>query len=129
MNQKNFSKYTSLYMSVGICFGLSFGLIFGSLLFPNHPALGMSITIPIGLSLGLVLGAAKDKRLSENAMEVIRIEEINASQDVFVYVKDRDGLEKKYQVSLEVMKAGKFAPGDCVAEDTDGTLVSLEDKI
>ena len=78
--------------------------------------------IPIGKCIGLAIGAAKDKRLSEKMMEVVRIEE------PIIFVKDGSGEEKQYEVSPSKMKEQKFEIGDRVAEETDGSLVSLESK-
>lgn len=126
--KKKIEKYTTLYMSLGMCFGVAGGLIYGNILFPDNMSLGMSMGIPIGMCIGLAIGAAKDKRLAEKMMEIVRIEVIQASPDVIIFVKDNRGVEKKYEVSFQKMKEEKFETGDRVAEETDGSLVSLESK-
>lgn len=124
--KKVIQKYTSLYMSIGMCFGVSGGLIYGTLLFPDNMSLGMCMGIPIGMCIGMAIGAAKDKRLAENMMEISRIEAVPESTDVFLYAIDKNGTEKEYRVTAEKMKEEKFSVGDQVAEETKGSLVSLE---
>lgn len=124
--KKKVQKYMTLYMSLGMCFGVSFGLIYGNILFPDNMALGMSLGIPFGMCLGMAIGAAKDKRLSEHMMEISRIETVDESTDIFVYAIDEDGAEKEYRVSAKKMKEEKFSVGNRVAEEKDGSLVSLE---
>ena len=109
MNNKNndntVQKYMMLYMSLGICFGL-----------------------PIGMCIGMAIGEAKDKRLSENIMIIRKIETVNDSLDIIIYVIDKNEIEKQYIVTDEKMKEEKFVEGDRVAEEIDGSLVSLESK-
>lgn len=124
--KKVIQKYTSLYMSIGMCFGVSGGLIYGTLLFPDNMSLGMCMGIPIGMCIGMAIGAARDKRLAENMMEISRIEAVPDSTDVFLYAIDKNGTEKEYRVTAEKMKEEKFSVGDRVAEETKGSLVSLE---
>ena len=124
--KKVIQKYTSLYMSIGMCFGVSGGLIYGTLLFPDNMSLGMCMGIPIGMCIGMAIGAAKDKRLAENRMEISRIEAVPESTDVFLYAIDKNGTEKEYRVTAKKMKEEKFSVGDRVAEETKGSLVSLE---
>lgn len=124
--KKVIQKYTSLYMSIGMCFGVSGGLIYGTLLFPDNMSLGMCMGIPIGMCIGMAIGAARDKRLAENMMEISRIEAVPDSTDVFLYAIDKNGTEKEYRVTAEKMKEEKFSIGDRVAEETKGSLVSLE---
>ena len=125
-SKKKIQKYMALYMSIGMCFGVSIGLTFGMILFPDNMALGMCFGIPIGMSIGMATGAAKDKRLSENMMEIVRIEDVSESSDVLIYAVDKNGLEKEYRVSEKKMKAEKFSIGNRVAEETECSLVSLE---
>lgn len=124
--KKVIQKYTSLYMSIGMCFGVSGGLIYGTLLFPDNISLGMCMGIPIGMCIGIAIGAARDKRLAENMMEISRIEAVPESTDMFLYAIDKNGTEKEYRVTAEKMKEEKFSVGDRVAEETKGSLVSLE---
>lgn len=129
MNEKKkIQKYMTLYMSVGMCFGVSCGLVYGMILFPDNMALGICFGIPIGMLLGMAFGAAKDKRLSQNLMEVIRIEDVTDSSDKLIYVRDKNGAEKEYRVTEKKMKEEKFSVEDRAAEETDGSLVSLEMK-
>lgn len=125
-NKMKVQKYMSLYMSLGMCFGVSGGLIYGNILFPDNMSLGMSMGMPIGMCIGMLIGAAKDKKLSENMMEVSRIEAIPESSDMLVYAIDKNGMEKEYRVSEKKMKEEKFAVGNRVAEEKEGSLVSLE---
>jgi len=125
-SKKKIQKYMTLYMSIGMSFGISIGLIFGMILFPDSMPLGMCFGIPIGMSIGMAIGAAKDKRLSENMMEIVRKEDVSESSDVLIYAVNKNGLEKEYRVSAKKMKAEKFSVGNRVAEETDGSLVSLE---
>lgn len=74
----------------------------------------------------MAIGAAKDKRLSEKMMKISRIEAIEESSDKLIYAIDKNGSEKEYRVSEKVMKGEKYAVGDRVAEETEGSLVSLE---
>lgn len=126
--KKKVEKYTALYMSLGICFGVSGGLIFGNLIFPDNMSMGMVMGIPVGMCIGLVIGAAKDKRLAEKMMEIIKIEFPETTGNVIIIVKDHSGEEKQYEVTEEKMKEEKFEEGDRVAEETEGNLVSLESK-
>ncbi len=125
--KKNVQKYTALYMSTGMCFGVSFGLLFGMFFYPDNIAMGMCLGLPVGMCFGIAAGAAKDKKLSENMMEVGRIEAVQESSDLLIYVTNKNGEEKEYRVSEKKMKKEKFSIGDRVAEETDGSLVSLEE--
>ena len=119
-------KYQNLYMSLGMCFGLSGGLIFG-ISFDNM-ALGMCLGMSIGMCIGIVIGQAKDKRLSENIMIIRKVETANDLSDIIIYVICKNEIEKQYIVTKKKMKEEKFAEGDRVAEEIDGSLVSLESK-
>lgn len=124
--KKKIQKYTALYIGHGMCFGLSVGLFFGTIVFPNNMPLGMALGTSTGMCIGLALGAAKDKRLAEKMMTIIRMEVIPTSLSVIIFVKDYSGAEKQYEVTEKKMKEEKFKIGDRVAEETDGVLVSLE---
>lgn len=126
--EKKVQKYSSQYMSIGMCFGMSIGLAFGQLWYPDNIAMGMCMGLPIGMCIGMVIGAAKDKRLSEYMQTVSRIEDVPESADKLVCAVDEEGAEKEYRVSKKVMKEQKFAVGNRVAEETDGSLVSLEEE-
>jgi len=126
--KKEIQKYRTLYMSLGMCFGVSLGLVYGMLLFPDNITLGMCFGLPIGMSIGMCIGAAKDKRLAEKMMEVIRIEDAGETRDKLIYVIDKDGNEKEFKVTEKKMKEEKFSVGDRVAEEQEGVLVSLESK-
>jgi hypothetical protein len=130
MDNKNntVKKYMTLYMSLGMCFGVSGGLLFGTIIYPDNIALGTCFGLPIGMCLGMAIGAAKDKRLSEKMMIVKSIEDVSDSSNVIIYVSDKHDVEKQYTVTEKKMKEEKFAKGDRVAEETDGSLVSLESK-
>ena len=119
-------KYQNLYMSLGMCFGSSGGLIFG-ISFDNM-ALGMCLGMSIGMCIGIVIGQAKDKRLSGNIMIIRKIETANNSSDIIIYVICKNEIEKQYIVTEKKMKEEKFAEGDRVAEEINGSLVSLESK-
>ncbi len=128
-NKKNtIEKYMALYMSLGMCFGASGGLIFGNIFFPENMSLGMCFGIPIGMCIGMAIGQAKDKRLSENIMIIRKIETVKDSTDAVIYVSDKNEIEKQYRVTEKKMKEEKFVEGDRVAEEIDGSLVSLESK-
>lgn len=126
-NDKKIQKFTSLYMSLGMCFGMSIGMSLGMILFDNM-TIGMSLGMSLGMCLGLVVGSAKDKRLSENVMQITRIEDGETSSDKIIYAVDKDRNEKSYKVSERIMKNAKFTVGDRVAEETNKMLVSLENK-
>lgn len=119
-------KYQNLYMSLGMCFGSSGGLIFG-VSFDNMD-LGMCLGMSIGMCIGIVIGQAKDKRLSENIMIIRKIETANDLSDIIIHVICKNEIEKQYIVTEKKMKEEKFAEGDRVAEEIDGSLVSLESK-
>ena len=121
-DKKKVQKYMTLYMGLGMCFGVSGGLI----LFPDNMSLGICFGMPIGMCIGMAIGSAKDKRLSKNMMKISRIEAVAESSDIDIYVMDKNGEEKKYSVSEKKMKEQKFTVGDRVAEETAGSLVSLE---
>ena len=121
-------KYKALYMSRGMCFGVSGGLIFGTIFFTDNMSLGMCFGVPIGMCIGMAIGQAKDKRLSENIMIIRKIETTKDSTDVVIYVSDKNEIEKQYRVTDKKMKEEKFIEGDRVAEEIDGSLVSLESK-
>ena len=128
-NEKNTAgKYMTLYMSIGMCFGVSGALIFGNIFYPNNIALGMSFGISIGMCIGMAIGQAKDKRLSENIMIIRKIETVKDSSDMAIYISDKNEIEKQYIVTEKKMKEEKFSEGDRVAEEIDGSLVSLELK-
>ncbi len=128
MKNKKIGKYTALYVSYGMCFGVSLGLFFGSILFHDKMVLGMPIGIPIGMCIGLVIGHVKDKSLAKKMMEVIMIENMETTGKIILFVKDKNGVDKQYEVTEKKMKEEKFEIGDCVAEETEGVLVSLESK-
>lgn len=115
-------KYTTLYMSLGICFGVSIGLVFGRTVYSDNMSLGICFGLPIGMCIGAAIGAAKDKRLSENMMRVCKIETLNDSADVMIYVVDKNNIEKEYKVTEKMMKQEKYSVNDRVAEETDGLL-------
>lgn len=128
-NKKNaIEKYMTLYMSLGMCFGVSASLIFGSIFSPDNMSRFICFGIPIGMLLGMVLGQAKDKRLSKNIMMIRKIETLIDSTDLMIYVSDKNETEKQYKVTMKKMKEEKFAESDRVAEELDGSLVSLESK-
>lgn len=128
-NKRNkIEKYMTLYMSLGMCFGVSGGLILGTIFFPNNMSLGICFGPLIGMCIGMAIGQAKDKRLSENIMIISRIETLKDSSDIVIYVSDKNEIEKQYRVAKKNMKEEKFAEGDRVAEEIDGSLVSLESK-
>jgi len=126
-NDKKIQKFTGLYMSLGMMLGMSTGMLYGMLLFDNM-ALGMCLGMSMGTSLGLAIGSAKDKRLSENMMHITRIQEDIEADSKIIYTVDKDGNEKSFNVSARIAKNAKFAVGDRVAEETNKTLVSLENK-
>ena len=128
IKEKKVQKYMALYMSLGMCFGVSGGLVFGMLLFPDNMALGICFGIPIGMCIGMAMGAAKDKALSANMMKVTRIEDMSESNDKLIYATDKNGEEKEYKITEKQIKEQQFAVGDRVALDTDGNLVSLENR-
>ena len=125
--KKNVSKYLTLYMPLGMCMGIMVGMSIGQLVFQNM-ALGLSIGISVGMGIGAVLGAAKDKRLSERMMEIVRIEDLSDSTDKLVYAVDKIGVEKEYRVAERRIVSEKFTVGDRVAEENAGCLVTLESK-
>lgn len=125
-NKKKIQKYTTLYMSIGMCFGVAGGLIYGQILFPDNMSLGMCMGIPIGMCIGMAIGAAKDKRLAEQMMEISRIEDVPGSSDKLVYAIDKNGTEKEYRVPEKRFNEEKFSVGNRVAEESDGSLISLE---
>lgn len=127
-NKNAIEKYMALYMSLGMCFGVSGGLIFGTIFCPDNISLGMCFGIPIGMCIGMAIGQAKDKRLSENIMIVRKIETAKDSTDVVIYVSDKNEIEKQYRITEKKMNEEKFLEGDRVAEEIDGSLVSLESK-
>lgn len=125
--KKNVSKYLALYMSLGMCIGMPIGMTLGQLLFQNL-MLGLSMGISLGVGIGAVLGAAKDKRLSEHMMKIVRIEDVPDSTDKLVYTVDKSGEEKEYRIAERRIISEKFAVGDRVAEEKEGYLVTLEIK-
>lgn len=121
-------KYTAIYMTIGMCFGASFGLSIGMILYSDNMSLGICLGLPIGMCIGMAIGSVKDKRLSQNMMEISRIETMNELSNVIIYAIDKNGTEKEYSITKKEMKEERFSVGDRVAEETDGTLVSLESK-
>ena len=128
MEKNKVQKYTSLYMSLGMCFGVSLGMLYGEFLSPRNLSLGMCMGISIGMCIGLGIGAAKDKRLSEHMMKITRIEDVPESTDKIIYAVDKNGEEAEYRVPEKRMQEEKFSVGNRVAEETDGSLVSLESE-
>lgn len=121
-------KYMTLYMCLGMCFGVSSGLVFGQIFYSDNMSLGMCFGLPIGMCIGMAIGAAKDKRLSENMMVISRIETMRDCSDIMIYAIDKNGTEKEYRVTEKKMNSEKFLLNERVAEETDGSLVSLESK-
>lgn len=80
------------------------------------------------ISIGIAIGQAKDKRLSQKIMIIRKMETAKDSKDVVIYVSDKNETEKQYRVTKKKMKEEKFMEGDRVAEEVDGSLVSLESK-
>lgn len=126
-NEKKIQKFATLYMSCGMMLGISTGMLYGILLFDNM-AIGMCLGMSMGTCFGLAIGSAKDKRLSENMMHITRIQEDIEADSKIIYAVDKDGNEKSYKVSARIVQNAKFAIGDRVAEETNKTLVSLENK-
>jgi hypothetical protein len=122
----------SLKMCYGVCLGASGGALFGSTVYPDNIAVyiscGLSFGISIGILLGMAIGATKDKRVSEKMMMIKKIEEIGNSLNAVIYVNDKYGVEKQYTVTEKKLKKEKFAEGDRVFEENNGSLVSLERK-
>lgn len=127
MQEKKLTKYTALYMCLGISVGMCLGAAYG-LLFSDDLSHGLSMGVLIGLCLGIAIGAAKDKRLSENKMEICRVESAADSSDSIVYAKDKSGTEKQFRVTEKEMREQEFSVGDWVAEETKGKLISLKEK-
>ena len=128
-NEKNtVQRYTTQYMSIGMCFGVSVGFLFGNIFLDGNMSLGMCYGLPMGMCVGMFIGKAKDKRLSENIMIIRKMETVKDSPDIVIYVSDKNEIEKQYIVTDKKVKEEKFAEGDQVAEETDGSLVSLENK-
>ena len=100
----------------------------GYYFFPDNMNLGICLGIPIGMCIGMAIGQAKDKRLSENIMIIRKIKTTKDSTDVVIYVSDKNEIEKQYRFTDKKMKDVKFVEGDRVAEEIDGSLVSLESK-
>jgi hypothetical protein len=115
-----------MYMSLGMCFGVGIGMLLSTLVFNINVAIGMCFGVSIGLSLGLAIGSAKDERLSKVAMTITKIEPLENSTDTVIYATQQDGTEKQYTITKKRMKQENFKLGDTVAEESDGTLVSLE---
>lgn len=88
----------------------------------------MSIGLSIGMCIGMAIGSAKDKRLSENIMEISRIEDVCESSDKLIYAIDKYGIEKEYRVTDKKMKKEKFSVGDEVVEDTGRVLMSVKNS-
>ena len=55
-------------------------------------------------------------------MIIRKIETINDSSDIVIYVSDKNEIEKQYIVTDKKVKEEKFEEGDRVAEETDGSL-------
>ena len=127
MEEKSISKYMTLYMTIGMSCGMLLGVSFGRFVFDNM-ALGMTIGMSVGMCFGIALGAAKDKKLSEQMMEIVRIEDVPDSTDKLVYTVDKSGAEKEYRIAERRIISEKFAVGDRVAEEKEGYLVTLESK-
>ncbi len=125
-NKKKIRKYTNLYSEYGIAIGICYGLIFGFIFFSENSLLGLSLGLSIGYSLGLSLGSLKDKRLAEKMMEIMSIEEIEATENVVLLLKDKNGIEQQYEITKKKMKKEKFKVGDRIAEEKKGVIVSLE---
>lgn len=118
----------TIYMSIGMSIGMSAGLVFGMIFNSNNMVLGLSVGLPIGMCMGMAIGAAKDKRLSEKMMVISKIEVIDNLSNVMIYSVDKNGTVKAFRVTQKIMKGEKFAVGDRVAEETDGSLISLESR-
>lgn len=127
MEEKSISKYMTLYMTIGMSCGMLLGVSFGRFIFDNM-ALGMTIGMSVGMCFGIALGAAKDKKLSERMMEIVRIEDVPDSTDKLVYAVDKNGVEREYRIAERRIISEKFAVGDRVAEEKEGYLVTLESK-
>ncbi|MGL5085089.1 MAG: hypothetical protein ACRC68_05130 [Clostridium sp.] len=121
-------KYTSLYMSTGMCLGSTGGLMVGTIIFPDNMLLGLSFGSTIGMCIGIIFGYSKDKHLSENSMIIIKIETVKNKADLVIYVSDKNEIEKQYNVTAEEMEEEEFVEGGRVAEEKDGSLVSLESE-
>lgn len=122
------TKYMTLYMCLGMCYGMSAGLILGIIFFPENMFMGMGFGVPIGMCVGIALGSIKDKRLSENMMTISRIQTIDASSDIMIYAIDKKQIEHEYRITEKKMKSEKYRVNDRVAEESDGSLVLLENR-
>ena len=103
-------------------------MTFGMIVFPKNMALGISYGMMMGMFIGMVIGSEKDKKLSENMMEISKMENVAETSEVLIYALDKNGVEKEYKVSKKILKQEKFAVGDRAAEEKNGDLVSLESK-
>ena len=65
---------------------------------------------------------------AEQMMEITRIEDVPGTTDVMIYAVDEKGEEKEYRVTEKKLQEEKFSVGNRVAEETDGSLVSLESE-
>lgn len=130
-NEKNkIDKHMALYMSLGMCFATLVTLILSSI-FPTDNMLlyfGLPLGLFAGMCLGMLIGQEKDKRLSKNIMIIKKIETLNDSTDTIIHVTDKNEEEKLFRVTEKKMKQERFVEGDRVAEELDGSLVSLESK-
>ena len=127
-DKKKITKYQTMYLAIGMSLGMLLGSLYGTFLFDGKVGVGLCLGLSTGMCLGMAIGAQKDKRLSEQMMEVKRIDETTDSADLLVYTVGKDGTEKEYRVTQERQKEEMFAVGDRVAEEKDGMLVSLETK-
>lgn len=129
MNPKEpINKYMTLYMSLGMCFGVAVGMLFGMMFFPENFTIGMCFGVAIGMGIGMTIGFAKDAQLAERMMTIVRIREAENGAGSVICAVDKNGVEKEFLVDPDTMAEEKFAVEDRVAEETDGSLFSLESK-
>ena len=123
-DNKKITKYTSQYMALGMCLGMCMGTAIGSGM--DNIGVGMCLGMSVGMCLGLVFGSSKDKKLAENLVEIVAIEETEGSDEVTVRVLDKNGGEKSYTMKKKTVLSEKLAVGDTAADD-NGTLVSIKE--
>ena len=127
-NQKNRNgKFIYSYTVDGMTIGIGLGMFLGSILFEKIIS-GMAIGIPVGMCIGLIIGFVKEKKLEKKIMKVIKIEDTEKEGKIIVFVKDKHGVDKQYEVTKEKVDEKNFEVGDSVVEEKEGGLVFLKSK-
>lgn len=105
-------------MPVGMLLGIAFGTVFYGAMF-GDVAIGMGIGISLGLCFGSGIGASKDAKINKQLEEFgYKVKSLTETENGFtVTAEDKNGGERRAQISAQIQKKENLKPGDYVYFD------------